>query len=82
MIYSPENCSPSVSVYDVDRNEIINHVAFIDMDRLEVNCADYPLQRYGDVLAMAATRYRSIHPIFGGKTRPILFHCYGREVTA
>lgn len=76
MIFNVHN-TDRARVYDVDTKQEITQVVSVDTDAMEILCVDLPLRVFGDGIAMIATRYRAIHPIYAGRPWPCLFHCYG-----
>ena len=67
------------SVYDVDKVQKLDCVISVDIDKGEVVRAHQPVRLAGDEIATYTERYSSIHPIYGGARRPVLFHCYGGQ---
>jgi hypothetical protein len=68
----------NAKVYDVDTKQELRAVMAVDIDAGTVERAHQPWRLVGDEVATYTERYRTIHPIYGGKDDPQLFHCYGR----
>lgn len=62
-------------VFDVDRMEQLEMVMSIDTETGNVECYRKPFNVFNPTYTI---KFRSIYPIFGGRWRPGLFHCYGR----
>ena len=80
MIYDATNCQPGCSVYDADTKQRIDRVVAINANAGWVQVAEQPLRvtAHGHI-ATRRIRFASIYPIFGWRTAPTLFHCYGRK---
>lgn len=80
MIYDATNCSPRCAVYDVDTKERIDQVVAINAKAGWVQVAEQPLRVTAHHhIATRRIRFESVYPIFGDRTNPVLFHCYGRK---
>lgn len=77
-IFNGKNCL-GASVYDVDTKAKLMRVMSVDIDSGEVVIAQEPLRVVGDEVATDTVHYRAIHPIYGGRRTPQLFHCYYRK---
>jgi hypothetical protein len=78
MIYDPSNAR-GAAVYDVEANEQLFKVLWIDTELGEVVRHEHPLRVVGDELVTYTTKFETIYPIRGSERRPVLFHCYGRK---
>lgn len=76
--FTAENAA-GATVHDIDTKEKLPAVISVDIDSAEVKMAYQPLRLVGDELETFTRRYAAIHPIYGGKRAPQLFHCYGRK---
>lgn len=66
------------TVYDVDTRQKLEQVMSLDIDSGQVVLARWPLRVVGEEIETYTVQYRSVHPIYGGRPQPQLFHCYGR----
>lgn len=73
------NNATGAAVYDVDTKRKLAHVMSVNIDTGEVECAEFPYRLSGHETKVEtfALRFDSIHPIYGGRLMPQLFHCYG-----
>ena len=79
MIFNAEN-SAGATVYDIDGKEKINRVLMINTKTGAVVVAKLPLRmNHKGSIDRETIRFETIHPIYGGGTKPCLFHCYGRQ---
>lgn len=74
--YDASSVGPRAATYDVDTKEKLPAVMSIDTASGEVVMAFQPYRVVGDQVDTFTRHYRSIHPIFGGSPKPVLFHCY------
>ena len=79
MIYDYRTCDRA-TVFDVDTKEKISRVLAVNAGAGWIKVSTLPLRanEHGQVVAHRI-RFRAIHPIYGGGTKPCLFHCYGRQ---
>lgn len=79
MLYDPDNAR-GASVYDVEKREKLHRVVTVDTQTGIVTMHHEPLRLNAtrDAVETFEARFESIYPIFGGRTNPVLFHCYGR----
>lgn len=84
-IFTPENVAVPASVFHIDDKATrIEFVLSADTESAELTCAHQPsrVDPATNEIATFKLKFDAIHPIYGGKKRPGLFHCYGtrREV--
>lgn len=77
MIYTAMNVENRTRVYNADSVTVLDLVMSVDTDTNEVTQAYKPLRLDGDGVATYITRFKAIHPIYGGYYQPCLFCCYG-----
>lgn len=78
MRYDPSNVARGCVADDIEGHTRLKHVLSVDTATGEVECAHLPLEVTADGnIATYRVRFKSIHPIFGGKALPQAFHCYG-----
>lgn len=79
MIFDHTN-TDRAAVFDVDTKEQIGRVLAVNAGAGWLQVLDKPVRanEYGQV-ASHRIRFQAIHPIYGGGTKPCLFHCYGRQ---
>jgi hypothetical protein len=78
-VYSRHNVEPGSQVFDVEFDLELTEVQEVDVTAGELTCYFKPLAMDKDGNARTRKlRYRTIHPIYGGGSKPCLFHCYGR----
>ena len=79
MIFNVEN-SAGATVYDIDGKGKIDRVLMINTMTGAVVVAKQPLQlNHKGSIDRETIRFETIRPIYGGGTKPCLFHCYGRQ---
>lgn len=66
-------------VFDVEARRILDRVVLVDTTAGVVVRDEYPLRVVGDEIAQFTERFETIYPIYGGRAKPVLFHCYGRK---
>lgn len=78
MLYNHENAR-GATVHDVDTGERMERVSEVDTKNgwIKVGFKPHRLTPDGQVLTQRI-RFRSIYPIWGGQSMPVMFHCYGR----
>lgn len=76
--FTPDNAM-GAHVYEVVTSRRIDHVLAVDTQAGVVVRARQPIRMVGDQLDSYIERYETIHPIYGGGVKPMLFHCYGRQ---
>lgn len=81
MIYNGTNAPVSL-VMDVDAKQRIDSVLMLNTKTGAVVVCKTPtrLNRKGKI-DRETIYFDSVYPIFGGRTSPVLFHCYGRRRT-
>ncbi len=78
-VYSRHNVEADAGVFDVESLQEVSEVYEVDVTAGELTCYVKPLAVDKDGNACTRKlRYRTIHPIYGGGSKPCLFHCYGR----
>lgn len=78
MVYDFENVSRPCHVVDIEGGpRTIEQVHAIDTELGMVWVTDEPLRTdaYGEIVTRIE-QFRVIHPIYGGRLRPVAFHCY------
>ena len=80
MVYNGTNAAGSL-VMDVDANRRIDRVLMVNTNTgaVVVGTDPYRLNHKGKI-DRETIYFDSVYPIFGGRTMPVLFHCYGRKV--
>lgn len=71
--------APGATVYEVETNRKLDRAVSVDTTAGVVVRHEYPLRIEIGEVASFTERYESIHPIYGGRALPMLFHCYGRK---
>lgn len=79
MLYTAENAM-GATVHDVESGASIGRVMEINTKNgwIKVCHAPARLTPQGDVLT-ERIRFRSIYPIWAGQSKPVMFHCYGKQ---
>lgn len=79
MIYNSTN-APGALVVDVDSKQRIDRVLMVNTKTgaVVVGTNPYRLNHKGKI-DRETIYFDAIYPIFGGRTSPVLFHCYGRK---
>ena len=79
MIYNGTNAAGSL-VIDVDTKQRIDRVLMVNTKTgaVVVGTDPYRLNHKGKI-SRETIYFDSIYPIFGWRTAPCLFHCYGRK---
>ena len=81
MIYNGTN-APGSLVVDVDSKQRIDRVLMVNTKTGAVVVGKTPTRLNNKGKIDRETIYfDSVYPIFGGRTNPVLFHCYGRRRT-
>ncbi len=81
MIYNSTNALGAL-VMDVDTKERIDRVLMVNTKTGAVVVAKSPVRLdHKDKIDRETIYFNSIYPIFGGRTIPVLFHCYGSRRT-
>lgn len=79
MIYNGTNAAGSL-VFDVDAKQRIDRVLMVNTKTGAVVVGTNPLRlNHKGKIERETIHFESIYPIFGGRTTPCLFHCYGRK---
>ena len=79
MIYNGTN-APGSLVMDVDSKQRIDRVLMVNTKTGAVVVAKNPCRpNHKGQIDRETIYFDSIYPIFGGRTMPVLFHCYGRK---
>lgn len=79
MIYNAQNSAGS-RVYDVETKQEITRVLMVNTKTGAVVVAKQPLRlNHKGQVDRETIHFDTIHPIFGGGTKPCLLHCYGRR---
>ena len=79
MIFSAHNVDRATT-YDIDSKEKISNVLMINTKTGAVVVAKQPVRlNHKGRVDRETIRFETIHPIYGGGTKPCLFHCYGRQ---
>lgn len=78
-IYTGRNAAGS-KVYDVEARRELKRVVSVDTETgvVTMHCDPVRLNDARTKVVTYEARFKSIYPIFGGRTKPVLFHCYGR----
>ncbi len=77
MIYNYTNAQGSM-VMDVDSKQRIDRVLLVNTKTGAVVVAKSPCRlNHKGKIDRETLYFDSIYPIFGGRTMPVLFHCYG-----
>lgn len=79
MIYDGHNAQ-GAEVYDIEAKKKLEHAYEVNTETGEVQAWHWPLRLSADreTVEHYTLRFTTIYPIFGGRTDPVLFHCYGR----
>ena len=81
MIYNSTNAMGAL-VMDVDTKERIDRVLMVNTKTGAVVAAKSPFRlNHKGKIERETIYFNSVYPIFGGRTTPALFHCYGRRRT-
>ena len=81
MIFNSENAAGAL-VMNVDTKQRIDRVLMVNTKTgaVVVGKDPYRLNHKGKI-DRETIYFDSVYPIFGGRTSPVLFHCYGRKRT-
>lgn len=79
MFYDVNNALGAV-VFDVEAKQKLDRILSVDTGTGEVKACHEPLRLAadGENVDGCTIHFSTIYPIFGGRTKPVLFHCYGR----
>ena len=79
MIYNGTNAAGSL-VVDVDLKQRIDRVLWVNTKTGAVVVGKTPTRmNHKGTIDRETIYFDSVYPIFGGRTKPVLFHCYGRK---
>lgn len=79
MIYNGTN-APGALVMDVEAKQRIDRVLMVNTKTGAVVVGKTPARlNHKGTIDRETIYFDSIYPIFGGRTSPVLFHCYGRK---
>lgn len=79
MIFNGTNAAGSL-VMDVDAKQRIDRVLMVNTKTGAVVVGTDPYRmNYKGKIEREMIYFASVYPIFGGRTMPVLFHCYGRQ---
>lgn len=76
--FGPDDVRRPCPVFDVTGGVEVELVTTIDLGKMEVVAHKFPLEISGENIAEFPIKFESIHPIYGGDTKPVMFHCYRR----
>ncbi len=79
MIFTTENVAvPALTFQIGEQVTRIDRVLDIDTEAGEVTCLDLPARcDENGAVVTHKLKFDKIHPIYGGQSKPGLFHCYG-----
>jgi len=69
-------------VWDVEASRKLEKVAMVVVEdgNSAVVCLEDPPRLHSYGIAVRSERFQTIYPIYGGGAKPVLFHCYGRQL--
>lgn len=79
MIYNGNNAD-GAKVIDMDTGAVINYILMVNTTTGAVVVGKQPVRlNHKGRIDRETITFRSIYPIQGLESRPVMFHCYGRQ---